>query len=145
MKKRLERCTMAAVMALGSLSLVSALASAQAQPALPPLQMHDGIEYMSGGIGQAQSEAMQQASSKFPLVMTFSQKAGNVAEFVANVTVVIKNPEGKAVLRTTAGGPYLFVKLPSGDYAVSATYNGKEMNRQAIVKDGATARLFFEW
>lgn len=145
MNKRVDRCMMAAAMALGSLTLAGALTNAQAQPVMPTMQKHDGIEYMSGGIGQAQSDAMQAASGKFRLAMTFSQKVGKQADFVANVPVVIKNSAGTSMLHATSEGPYMFVNLPAGEYNITATYNGRAISHSAVVKDNATTRIYFEW
>lgn len=146
MKKRFNRYAMAAAMALGSITFAGALSTSLAQPVMPQMQKYEGIDYMSGGIGQAQSDAMQAASGKFPLALTFSQRAGKVAEFVANVPVTIKNAAGKSVLSATSEGPYMFVNLPAGEYTIHATYNGRAMERHAIVRsDGTTSRIYFEW
>ena len=49
------------------------------------------------------------------------------------------------MLRATSEGPYMLVKLPAGDYKVSATYKGQTQERQVAVKGAGAARAVFEW
>lgn len=64
MNKRIERCTMAAAMALGTLAFAGVLSTAQA--ALPPVQQQGSVQYVSGGIGLDESEAMKAAAKDYP-------------------------------------------------------------------------------
>ena len=54
--------TMAAAMALGSMAIAGVLSTAQA--GMPPVQHQGTVEYVSGGIGIDESEAMKAASSR---------------------------------------------------------------------------------
>ncbi|HEY9271815.1 carboxypeptidase-like regulatory domain-containing protein [Achromobacter sp.] len=143
MNKRIERCTMAAAMALGSMAFAGILSTAQA--GLPPVQQQGSVQYISGGIGLDESEAMKAAAKDYPLALTFAAQRDGKADYVANVAVTISDAQGKSVLQTTAEGPYMLVKLPAGNYRISATYNGQAQQREVSVQNSGTARAVFEW
>ncbi|MGS1011209.1 carboxypeptidase-like regulatory domain-containing protein [Achromobacter anxifer] len=143
MNKRIERCTMAAAMALGSMAFAGILSTAQA--GLPPVQQQGSVQYVSGGIGLDESEAMKAAAKDYPLALTFAAQRDGKADYVANVAVTISDAHGKSVLQTTAEGPYMLVKLPAGNYKISATYNGQAQQREVSVQNTGTARAVFEW
>lgn len=143
MNKRIERCTMAAAMALGSMAFAGILSTAQA--GMPPVQQQGSVQYVSGGIGLDESEAMKAAAKDYPLALTFAAQRDGQADYVANVSVTIRDAHGKSVLQTTAEGPYMLVKLPAGNYKISATYNGQAQNRNVAVQNTGTARAVFEW
>ncbi len=143
MNKRIERCTMAAAMALGSMAFAGILSTAQA--GLPPVQQQGSVQYVSGGIGLDESEAMKAAAKDYPLALTFAAQRDGKADYVANVAVTISDAQGKSVLQTTAEGPYMLVKLPAGNYKISATYNGQAQQREVSVQNTGTARAVFEW
>ncbi|KRC86155.1 hypothetical protein D3C87_707040 [compost metagenome] len=143
MNKRIERCTMATAMALGSMAIAGILSTAQA--GMPPVQHQGPVEYVSGGIGIDESEAMKAAASHYPLALTFAAQRDGKADYVADVAVVIRDAQGKSVLQVTAEGPYMLVKLPAGSYKVSATYNGKAQEREVSVQGAGTVRAMFEW
>ena len=143
MKKRFERCTMAAAVALGSMAIAGVLSTAQA--GMPPVQHQGAIEYVSGGIGIDESEAMKAASGNYPLALTFAAQRGGKADYVADVAVAIRDAQGGNVLQVTAEGPYMLVKLPAGHYRISATFDGQAQEREVTVQSSGTARAMFEW
>ena len=91
------------------------------------------MQYVSG-IGLDESEALKAAAKDYPLALTFAAQVGGKADYVADVTVAIHDGQGKPVLRATSEGPYMLVKLPAGDYKVSATYKGQTQERQVAVR-----------
>ena len=143
MNKRTERCTVAAVMALGSLAVAGILTTAQA--ALPAVKHQGSVQYVSGGIGLDESEALKAAAKDYPLALTFAAQRDGKADYVANVAVSIQDAHGKQVLKAESEGPYMLVKLPAGSYKVSATFNGKAQDREVTVQNSGTARAVFEW
>ncbi|CAB3736363.1 hypothetical protein LMG3458_05321 [Achromobacter deleyi] len=143
MNKRIERCTVAAVMALGSLAVAGILTTAQA--ALPAVKHQGSVQYVSGGIGLDESEALKAAAKDYPLALTFAAQRDGKADYVANVAVSIQDAHGKQVLKAESEGPYMLVKLPAGSYKVSATFNGKAQDREVTVQNSGTARAVFEW
>lgn len=122
-----------------------AAGTTRAAAQLPDVQSAAGIEYLSGGIGLDESQAILGASRNWPLTLEFSQTASPRAHYVADVDVSIHEPSGRSLLGTTADGPYLLVRLAPGRYTINATLGGKTLTRTVTLRAGAPARLSFQW
>ncbi|MBU6958678.1 carboxypeptidase regulatory-like domain-containing protein [Pseudomonas sp. CVAP len=105
-------------------------------------QQQNGITYLSGGIGEDESKAIQQTKG-YNLHMTFSTGAEN--KYVPDVDLVIQSAPGKTVLTLTQAGPLVYVQLPAGKYTVVATRNGEVLRDTADVGNGAARNLVFHW
>jgi len=127
----------------GALLWAASLASAHA--ALPETQKQGNVEYVTGGIGLDESQSLKAAEKSYPLSLLFARKLDGKNDYTADVKVVITDSKGTAVLNATSGGPYMLVKLPAGEYKVSATLDGNEQTRQVSVKGNGSAHAGFEW
>jgi hypothetical protein len=105
-------------------------------------QEQNGIAYLSGGIGEDESKAIQQTTG-YNLHMTFS--VGSQNEYIPDVSVVIQKAPGQTVLTLNDAGPLVYVKLPAGKYTVIATRNGETRHDVANVGSGAARSLVFHW
>lgn len=112
---------------------------------LPPLRTQGEIQYVTGGIGEAEYVALRQAQCKFPLALEFIRRAADHDVYVADVDVVVIDDRGAGVLAVRSDGPYLLAKLPDGDYTVRATYFGHTLERDVRVAAAASARVAFVW
>lgn len=81
-----------------------------------------GIAYVSGGVGQDEVEAMHRIARDYNVRLTFVGKGG---EYLSDIDTHIRTARGAAVLAVVSEGPLLYVRLPSGSYRVSASYNGE--------------------
>lgn len=140
MKTLLQRSTLTG--AALSLLVMGSLAHASG---LPPVQHSGAIEYLSGGIGQEESRAIEHASKTWPLTMEFAVKDKKHAEFTADVKVVVRDAKQHEALQTDAKGPFLLAKLKPGKYEVDATLDGKTLHEKVDVKHGHPAKLMFVW
>ncbi len=91
-----------------------------------------GEAYISGGIGMASQENMKAREKEFNLKLVFTLVEGN---YLADVSVALKDATGKSVLGTTTDGPYFMARLPAGAYTVSATYDGVTQTRKIKVDE----------
>lgn len=105
-------------------------------------QQQNGISYLSGGIGEDESKAIQQAQG-YNLHMTFS--IGPENKYVPDVDVVIQNAPGQTVLTLSQAGPLVYVQLPAGKYTVVATRNGEARHDTTDVGSGPARNLVFHW
>jgi hypothetical protein len=105
-------------------------------------QQQNGITYLSGGVGEDEARAIQQAQG-YNLHMTFS--TGPKDEYVPDVNLVIQKNPGSPVLTLSEAGPLVYVQLPPGKYTVVATRNGEERRDMAEVGSGAARNLVFHW
>jgi hypothetical protein len=112
---------------------------------MPPVQQQGSVQFVTGGVGLDESNAMKAAEKDWSLSMVFAQRMDGQNVYTADVPVTITDSKGATVLQTTTNGPYLLVKLPPGTYKISSTYNGKELVRSATVSRGSHARAVFEW
>lgn len=146
MKKNHERSMIAAAMIAGTLAF-SGLAHAQETlPVLPQAQTQGSVQFVSGGIGEGQSQALQKASSQYRLALTFAQRGdGGRGVYLADVPVLITDAKGATVLNTTSQGPYLLANLPAGEYTVKASSGGIEKTQKVKVGQSGTTRASFEW
>jgi hypothetical protein len=112
---------------------------------LPPLKTQGDIQYVTGGIGEAEYIALRQAQCKFPLALEFIRRAADYDAYVADVDVVVIDEHGVEVLAVRSDGPYLLAKLPDGDYTVRATYFGHTLERDVRVAASASARVALVW
>lgn len=105
-------------------------------------QEQNGITYLSGGVGEDEAKAIQQATG-YNLHMTFA--IGPENKYVPDVDVAIQKVPGQTVLTLSDAGPLVYVQLPPGKYTVVATRNGEERRDTAEVGSGAARNLVFHW
>ena len=109
---------------------------AQNLPAIPPLQTQGVANYTCGGIGEPSSKAMLAARKDYPLSLLFATASG---EYMASVTVTIKDAKGASVLSVPSTGPICLIKLPNGSYTVEAQAMGKNKSQDVTVGGGPKA------
>lgn len=140
--------------ALGATGVSSAVAGVPEEPSIHSLtsaeiqsgaltieQGNDGIRYVSGGIGVEERAWLAAHSAEFNTQFTFAVQPGGA--FVSDVHVVITSAKGHPVLDTTTQGPKLLVKLPAGNYQVTATHDGQSQRRSFAVAGRGHVALGF--
>lgn len=105
-------------------------------------QEQNGVAYLSGGIGEDEAKAIQQATG-YNLHMTFSIRPEG--KYVPDVDVIVQKPQGQPVLTLSQAGPLVYVQLPPGRYTVVATRNGEARHDTAEVGSGSPRQLVFNW
>lgn len=114
---------------------------AAAEIAWPRSQNANGIAYASGGIGE--DDPVARMSEHYNLHIIFAAK-GN-GEYLADIRVVVENSKGARVLEAESTGPIFYAKLPSGQYRITADYQGTALRKSVFVKDGRLQDLYFYW
>lgn len=112
---------------------------------LPPVQTQGQAQFLSGGIGKDETDAIKRAAGSWPLVLEFAQLSGGRGAYLSDAKVVIKDAAGTTVLETVADGPYMLVKLPPGKYAVEAVYQSKTLRREASLQKGQSRTISLLW
>ena len=125
------------------LPLVAAqLLSGLAGAAEPPERTQGEIRYMTGGVGQEESQALRAAASRFSLAMTFTAETG---QYLSDVQVAIRNRAGDPVFETVSEGPMVLVNLPAGAYTVAATSEGRTLTKKITLGRNGHRRLVMRW
>ncbi|BCT68063.1 hypothetical protein [Nitrosospira sp. NRS527] len=112
---------------------------------LPATQTQGEVAFLSGGIGEDESEAIKKEAISWPLMLELAQAATPRAEYIGDVPVTISNESGKIVLDTIAEGPFLLIKLPPGKYSLDATYQSIKLYRQLNIQKGQHEKLTLIW
>lgn len=115
---------------------------------MPPVQRSDAgnIEYVTGGVGLGESEAMKAAASQWPLALQFAVTGGGgKAQYAADIEVAIHDAGGKVLLQTVSKGPFLFARVDPGTYTVQATRQGTMKQQKVTVRQGRSAPVMFTW
>ena len=122
-----------------------ATSMAHAATSLPPIQRMGTIDYVTGGIGQAESSAIERASHNWPLTLEFAIKDKQRADFVAGVNVEVRDAGKHVKLNIKSEGPFVLAKLLPGRYLVDASLDGKTLHEKVVVASGHPAKAVFEW
>jgi hypothetical protein len=127
----------------------STVASPASSPSLPPVQTQGQTDYLMGGIGLDESEAIKKEGRSWPLMLEFAQGSASGpaggAEYVSNVKIVIKDKSGNVVLDANAEGPFMLVKLAPGRYSLDATYEATTLHRDLKLEKGQNRKITLLW
>ena len=99
-------------------------------------KQQNGIDYVAGGIGKEQAEAMKVASQDYVLMLTFATDGG---KYLADIDLQIEDMKnGNTLLSTVSKGPLFLANLPVGRYKITASAQGTRHTR--IVGIGGEVR-----
>ncbi|HLS17843.1 MAG TPA: carboxypeptidase-like regulatory domain-containing protein [Paenalcaligenes sp.] len=112
---------------------------------LPALQYHNGIPYITGGIGSDEATVFKEQRRKFPLSLNFGQEVGDRTAYAADVQVVIRDEDDHTIFNINSEGPYCLVDLEPGDYEVHVTYMGNTETRNFTIKQGEPVEINIRW
>jgi hypothetical protein len=117
-----------------TLSVITAAAWLTAAPASAQVQQTLGsVAVAQGGVGAEARAAMQRLQDKYNLRLQFVQQGSG--EYLAGVQIRIADAKGRTVVDTVASGPWFYAQLPAGEYAVTATSEGKLLTQRIAIKD----------
>jgi hypothetical protein len=106
--------------------------------------MAQKVDYLTGGIGLGEREALAARSKEFNLkVVAAAERSG---DYLAEVRMkVIDARDAKVVLDTMMNGPWLFAQLPPGKYTLEATYAGKAVTKTVEVPEAGQREAYLYW
>jgi hypothetical protein len=113
--------------------------------ALPPVQSQGQTEYLTGGIGADESEAILQQARSWPLVLELAQSGPARAAYISDVRVTIKDGSDNVILDTVTEGPFLLVRLAPGRYSLDASYESKTLHRDVSIGKGGSNKIILLW
>lgn len=116
------------------------VAPGEAVPLPAAQQSAGGASYVTGGIPYEQLPAFQAARSQYPLNVEIYEKAGAKNEFTADAQVKLLDRSGNVVLDAKTEGPFLWAKVPPGQYRLQTTLNGRTQEQRVAVSNGKSTR-----
>jgi hypothetical protein len=98
-----------------------------------------GFAYMTGGVGSGERETMDSWAGGYNLKLAFAETSG---VYISDVELLIEK-NGRQLVRATTNGPWFYIKLPPGKYAVKATHEDatKQINNLQLGKGARVTRL----
>jgi hypothetical protein len=136
--------TNACAFALGLVLIAATGGAALAQPDYAAPRAN-GVDYLNGGIGSEQADAMRRMGADYPVQMTFAERNGAADQFVADVHLRVTDSRGRTVVDLPSQGPIFLLQVPPGAYTVEAEHQGDVKTRRFDVAAGGHDRLGFEW
>jgi hypothetical protein len=132
------------VMLTLALSPAPAMAAKMNQDVLDGLMIQqgemNGIRFMSGGVGLEERTAMRQMAGNYNAKLAFATLSGC---YLADVKLTISGAGGKTLLELTANGPWVYAKLPEGEYHVTAVVEGKKKVQKVMVGSQFQTLVFY--
>jgi hypothetical protein len=125
-----------------ALSLLGSGALAHAQENAATAEAASAL-YMNGGIGKDEQDYMRSTAKDFNVRMEFSEGQRN--EFVADVNLAIADTRGNTLLQLSDAGPLTNLRLPEGQYRVSASVDGQTETKAVTVSGKNGKNLYFHW
>lgn len=122
-----------------------ALTLAVSLPAMaytPPAPQQQGdITYITGGIGERETEALRSDRSKYALRIV---NAGANGAFNGNTHITLLDNKGYELLDVD-GGPLLYANLPAGNYTVIARSEKRTQIKSTTITSGKRVNVRFFW
>lgn len=130
------------VTALLALAATVPAATAVAQDSAVQQGEYQGVPYLSGGVSLDEREQLFFAASDYNLKLLFAEKDGS---YLSDTEVVVTTRDGRKVLELIAQGPFVFARLPAGNYRVAATNGGKQQVRETRLPARGQQQTAFYW
>jgi len=103
------------------------------------------INYVNGGIGTEEADAVRAQARAYPLELVFTRHAAERDEFLADVNLLIEDGSGRVVLERAGQGPIFLAALPDGQYTVTAEYRGQTQTRRVVIAHGRHEKVSLVW
>lgn len=81
---------------------------------------------VEGGVGLDARADLSKDYARYNLHLAFANAAG---EYLADVSVVIRDAGGNERWRSASAGPFVFARVPVGNYLISAERGGLVRSR----------------
>lgn len=137
MKRMKLLATSLLALSLGPVGVVLA-----AHPDALEVQTQNGIDYVAGGIGKEQAEAMKVAAQDYDLMLTFATDGG---KYLADIHLQIEDMNGNTLLSTVSKGPLFLANLPVGRYKITASAQETSHTRVVDIGGERPTKVVFQW
>jgi hypothetical protein len=128
------------------LSAYLVLLSSWSLAQIPETQYSQGISYITGGVGESETQAILAEAKQWPLLLEMSQIENGRGVWIFGATIKIMNSAKKQmVFEAQADGPYMLVNLAPGDYGIEAAYEGVMQKRALSIKADSSQKISLFW
>lgn len=103
----------------------------------------NGVDYVTGGIGSEEVEALESFKKQFNLYFLFSE--GKIGRLVDDVNISILDAKKQTVFSLEHAAPRLLLSLPGGKYTVVASYQGNTQRYTFSHTAKKNQRVILNW
>ncbi len=102
-----------------------------------------GTDYVTGGIGSEEVDAMESFKKQFNLYFLFSE--GKVGRVIDDINISITDSKNQTIFALEHAAPRLLLNLPSGKYQATASYLGSEQRYRFTHDAKKHQRIILNW
>lgn len=115
--------------------IIDSVGSGATEPVLTSVQTSDGINYITGGVGDEELAVLKAQEDNYNAHLLLTSMNG---EYMGDVALNFLDKQGNEVLKVDSAGPLFYVNLPAGTYNVEAT-SSSGLIQKAKLTAGAKA------
>ncbi len=112
---------------------------------IPGTQYFQGISYISGGVGEEESQAILAEAKQWPILVELSQLENGRGVWIFGAKIKVLNANNQVIFDAHADGPYMLINLPAGDYLLEGTYQGVVQKRVIAIKTALPQKTKLFW
>ena len=112
---------------------------------IPDTQYSHGISYISGGVGEEESQAILAEAKQWPLLLELSQLENGRGVWIFGAKIKITNAQNQVIFDAQADGPYMLINLPAGNYLLEGIYQEVLQKRSIAVKTALPQKISLFW
>jgi hypothetical protein len=106
------------------------------------VKTYNNIPYVSGGFGLEERAKLRAMGRTDNMELSFALKN---KDYLSGADVIIKDDQGKEILKAVSDGPLFFTKLPAGKYRIEATAEGRTEEQVVQVPAKGQTQAYFAW
>jgi hypothetical protein len=127
------------------LSAASLTFSSMVFAQIPDTQYSQGISYISGGVGEEESQAILMESKQWPLLLELSQLENGRGVWIFGAKIKVLNTKNQVIFDAQADGPYMLMNLTAGQYQIEASYQGSVQKKSVLIQGSGLQKLAIFW
>jgi len=112
---------------------------------IPDTQYSQGISFITGGVGQEETEAILTEAKQWPITLELSQIVNGRGVWIFGASIKVLNVKKQMIFDARSDGPYMLINLVPGDYLIEATYEGVVQNRAVSIKSDSSQKISLFW
>ncbi len=112
---------------------------------IPDTQYSQGISYISGGVGEGESQAILTESKQWPLLLELSQLENGRGVWIFGAKIKVLNTKNQVIFDAQADGPYMLINLTAGQYQIEASYQGSIQKKSVLIQGSGLQKLAIFW
>lgn len=112
---------------------------------IPDTQYSQGISYISGGVGEGESQAILTESKQWPLLLELSQLENGRGVWIFGAKIKVLNTKNQVIFDAQADGPYMLMNLTAGQYQIEASYQGSIQKKSVLIQGSGPQKLAIFW